>query len=105
MKPSAVIVTVLFLFGMSLNAQAGAEEPFSASPYSGDFWHRSTLTGNWGGVRNDLAAKGVTFDASLTQVTQGIVAGGKDDLWKYGGRGNLTTNVDTQRMGLWPGGS
>ena len=60
--------------------------------------------GAWGGVRNDLAARGTTFDLSLTQITQGIVGGGKEDLWKYGGRGNLTTNVDTQKVGLWPGG-
>ena len=37
----------------------------SPGPYSGDFWHRSTLTGDWGGFRNDLAAKGVTTDISL----------------------------------------
>ena len=41
---------------------------------------------------------------SLTQVYQGIVGGGKDILWKYGGRGDLTINVDTQKLGLWPGG-
>ena len=41
---------------------------------------------------------------SLTQVYQGIVEGGKDEAWKYGGRGNLTINVDTQKLGLWPGG-
>ncbi|HVP79954.1 MAG TPA: carbohydrate porin [Thermodesulfobacteriota bacterium] len=73
-------------------------------PYSGDLWHRSTLTGDWFGVRNDLAAKGVTFDMSLTQVYQGILGGGKDQDWKYGGRGDFTLNADTQKLGLWPGG-
>jgi porin len=79
-------------------------KPASSGPYSGDIWHRSTLTGDWFGVRNDLAAKGITFDMSLTQVYQGIVSGGKDDDWLYGGRGNTTINVDTQKLGLWPGG-
>jgi porin len=59
---------------------------------------------NWFGVRNDLAAKGITFDMSLTQVYQGILNGGKEQDWKYGGRGNLTFNLDTQKLGLWPGG-
>jgi porin len=62
------------------------------------------LTGDWFGVRNDLAAKGITFNMSLTQVYQGIVSGGKDETWKYGGRGDLTLNVDTHKLGLWPGG-
>jgi len=79
-------------------------KPSSSGPYSGDIWHRSTLTGDWFGVRNDLAAKGITFDMSLTQVYQGVVSGGKDDDWLYGGRGNTTLNVDTQKLGLWPGG-
>ena len=101
---SVLGVALIVLFGISLGVKAGAQEPAPANPYSGDFWTRSTLTGDWGGVRNDLAAKGATFDATLTQITQGVVSGGKDDLWKYGGRGNLTTNVDTQKLGLWPGG-
>ena len=51
-----------------------------------------------------MAAKGVTVDLNVTQVYQGIVGGGKEDAWKYGGRGDLTFNVDTQKLGLWPGG-
>ena len=92
--------------GQSAGESAGSNEVKSSlkRPYSGDFWTRSTLTGDWGGVRNDLAAKGVTVDLSLTQIYQGVVGGGKDEAWKYGGRGNLTINVDTQKLGLWPGG-
>jgi len=65
---------------------------------------RSTLTGDWGGLRNVWAKKGVTFDANLTQVYQGMVSGGKSNDWEYGGRGALHTTVDTQKLGLWPGG-
>jgi porin len=89
---------------MFLRTQAGATEPASADPYSGGFFTRSTLTGDWGGARNDLAEKGVTFDATLTQVEQGVVSGGKNGSWKYGGRGDLTGLLDTQKLGLWPGG-
>ncbi|HSA61514.1 MAG TPA: carbohydrate porin, partial [Nitrospiraceae bacterium] len=99
-----LFLCMLFVVGMMTPYLAMADEASSEKPYSGDFWHRSTLTGDWGGVRNDLAAKGVTADLSLTQIYQGIVGGGKDENWKYGGRGNLTVNVDTQKLGLWPGG-
>ena len=55
-------------------------------------------------MRNDLAAKGITFDANVTQIEQGVVSGGKNGSWEYGGRGDLTGNLDTQKLGLWPGG-
>jgi len=64
---------VLFMVGMMVPYMGRAEEASPEKPYSGDIWHRSTLTGDWGGVRNDLAAKGITFDMSLTQVGQGVV--------------------------------
>ena len=103
MKRTTIIATALFLLGISLiSTQAGADD---APPnYSGDFLTRSTITGDWGGTRNELAVKGVTFDMSLTQVEQGVVGGGKDSHWDYGGRGNVTVNVDTQKLGWWPGG-
>jgi len=92
--------------GQGAGGSAGGTEVKSSSqgPYSGNFWTRSTLTGDWGGLRNGLAAKGVTFDMSLTQAYQGVVEGGIKETWRYGGRGNLTINVDTQKLGLWPGG-
>jgi len=101
-KVLGVMVLAAVLLGLGVEPTL-AEAP-SAPSYSGDLWNRSTLTGDWFGVRNDLAAKGITFDMSLTQVYQGIVSGGKDDAWKYGGRGDLTFNLDTQKLGLWPGG-
>ncbi|MCU0598199.1 MAG: carbohydrate porin [Desulfobacterales bacterium] len=73
-------------------------------PYSGDLSSRSTLTGDWGGFRNELAKKGVTFDLSLTQIEQGVVDGGKEEEWEYGGRGEFNLNINTQKLGLWPGG-
>jgi porin len=104
MKRFTMIVAVMLLLGVSLSAEIQAQETSPANPYSGDFWSRSTLTGDWGGARDDLAKKGVTFDLSLTQVYQGVVDGGKNKLWNYGGRGDLNINVDTQKLGLWPGG-
>ncbi len=103
-RRSALVASVVVLLGMPFQSPAAAAEAASSRPYSGAFLERSTLTGDWGGARNDLAEKGITFDASLTQIEQGVVSGGKSGRWEYGGRGDLTANVDTQKLGLWPGG-
>jgi porin len=104
-KTSRVLGATLFLVVISFVLKLEAQEAPPAAAYSGNFWQRSTLTGDWWGVRNELAAKGVTIDMSLTQAAQGIVHGGKDTGWQYGGgRGDIILNVDTQKLGLWPGG-
>jgi porin len=104
MKRSAVIVTIILIMGMLLSTQVAAEEAAADPNYSGDFWTRSTMTGDWGGMRNEWAKKGVTVDMSLTQTEMSVVSGGKNHDWEYSGRGNVTINVDTQKLGLWPGG-
>ena len=77
MRRTTVLAGMIVLLGTFLRAQAGAAEEATAEPYSGDFFTRPTLTGDWVGLRNAAAAKGVTFDISLTQVGQGVVDGGK----------------------------
>jgi porin len=107
-----IAVAMCFAAVLSLSAgpavaddeNASGDATADATPYSGDFFSRSTLTGDWFGVRNDLAARGITIDASLTQVGQGVVEGGKNGKWEYGGRGEILGQLDTQKLGLWPGG-
>jgi len=104
MKNIKLIVTTavsLFLF-LCLASAVFAQD--QTTTYSGDFWSRLTLTGDWGGVRNDLSKKGVTINLDLTQIGQGDIKGGKEIGWGYGGRGDLTINLDTQKLGWWPGG-
>lgn len=104
MKRSAIMVVLMFLLGIAFAVQAGAAGGSDAKSYSGDFWNRSTLTGDWGGIRNEWAAKGITFDINLTQIGQSVISGGKNIGWEYTGRGNLTMNINTQKLGLWSGG-
>jgi porin len=104
MKKSTIIIVAIFLIGMSLSTRASAQDASPKDPYSGDLLTRSTLTGDWGGLRNEWAQKGVTIDLNVTQVGQGVVNGGKSSAWQYGGRGDLTINLDSQKLGLWPGG-
>ena len=102
MRFAAIVVFCLFHLA-TFAVTAGAGEAPSATPYSGDIWNRSTLTGDWGGLRNRLAEKGVTLDLSVTQIGQGVVGGGKSGAWQYGGRGDIIMNIDSQKLGLWPG--
>jgi porin len=95
-----ILIIMASLMGIGFNTLSWAEE----GQYSGDFWTRQTMTGDWGGTRNEWAAKGVTFDINLTQTGMSVVSGGKHQGWEYSGRGDLTLKMDTQKLGLWPGG-
>lgn len=93
---------------------ARADDQLAAAPappalvYGGDFWARPKLTGDWGGVRNDWAAHGVTFDLNSAYTLQGVAGGGipntgtnlGNTLWS-----NAVLMLDTGKAGLWPGGS
>ena len=72
--------------------------------YSGDLWSRSTLTGDWGGVRESLAAKGISTDLSFATVLQGVAHGGANRTAKVGTSMDLGLHLDFMRMGLIPGG-
>jgi porin len=85
-------------------AATAAAPPSLSIDYSGDLWNRPALTGDWGGTRNDWAKKGLTIGIDYTQVGQGVISGGRDTGWKYGGIGGISVDLDTQKMGLWPGG-
>lgn len=98
----SVLYPALLLFAAAVSSPAKAQLP--TPDYSGDFLTRSTFTGDWGGVRNDLAKKGITFDLYMTQVLQGVVSGGRTHSGEYGGRGDMTMTVDTGKLGLWNGG-
>ena len=104
MGASRIILAAIVLLGISLATEVRAQDTAPKDPYSGDLWNRSTLTGDWGGFRNEWAQKGVTIDFNITQVGQGVVHGGKSGAWQYGGRGDITINADSQKLGLWPGG-
>lgn len=85
-------------------AEAPTLSRMPPQPWSGDFWTRSQLTGDWRGSRDALAAKGLTFFGDITQYYQGVTSGGLEQQFKYGGRGDYLIDVDSQKMGLWEGG-
>ena len=42
----------------------------------GDFWHRTQVTGDWGGVRTELARHGLFIDVYTTSTFQDVTSGG-----------------------------
>jgi len=95
---TCALFLLVALRATSVHAQGPAPD------YSGGFLKRSTMTGDWGGSRNEMAKKGVTFDFNLFQTEVGVVEGGTNSKAEYGGRGDFILKVDTGKAGLWPGG-
>ena len=88
----------------------GGPVPASAQPvevpdtWGGDIWSRPRLTGSWWGLRDELGKKGVVFDADVLLTPQGVLSGGRDTGWEFWGNADYTLNVDTGKLGIWPGG-
>ena len=69
-----------------------------------DILTRPRLTGDWGGLRDDLGKKGIVFDVDLLMTPQVVTSGGRSSGGSFWGNLDYTLNVDTQKLGLWPGG-
>jgi porin len=72
--------------------------------YGGDFWARSYLTGDWGGLRSKLADHGVQFEFNVTQIFQDVASGGTKRTGRYSGSTDMVVKLDSHKLGLWPGG-
>ena len=84
-----------------------APEMTPVSDYKGDLWNRSTLFDDPGGWRTHLYERGLTLDAQLTQVYQGVVSGGSakgNGRGEYNGLFEANLTLDTAKAGLWSGG-
>jgi len=71
---------------------------------AGDFWHRTQLSGDWGGARTDLARHGLFFDLYSTSAYQDVASGGLKTGNAFIQNTQLSINIDTGRAGLWSGG-
>ncbi len=65
---------------------------------------RSRLTGDWGGVRSQWEAAGITLDLEFTQYLQRLAAGTGSEAVDYGGRLDGYLELDTEKLGWWDGG-
>lgn len=116
----AFVSSVVLFAGLSVaqaqtaSPEVGKEETFSTKElhqgiiplrdYSGDLATRSNLLGDWGGLRSDLAKKGVVFRGWLTPLLQDVADGGADTGTEFGASIDLWGALDFDRMGVIPGG-
>jgi len=98
------LAVAVFLAALGPAASATAQPVDIPPTWGGSFWDRPRLTGDWFGLRDEMGKKGIVVDIDLLQVPQGVMTGGRDTVAEYSGLAEYTLNVDTQKLGLWPGG-
>ena len=106
----SVVIAVLVFCTTSSVCHADDEAASAAdqgilpiTDYSGKIGSRAALTGDWGGVRQDWANRGVTLGFDWYQSYQDIVDGGFDEDSGYSTNLDYRLNLDLMRMGLVPG--
>ena len=106
----------IWLFGLMLGASvcAGAQttqdrpnqfespsvkQPAGEEKFDADYpWWENTLTGDWGGWRSDLAARGVVFDILYVGLPMQNTHGGFDTGFFGAGALGITTTVDMEKL-------
>jgi len=109
-KTTWIVVLLMTVMAMAQDATEETEtQPQAATNafQSGDWLQWQKMTGDWGGVRTDLADIGITFDMDITQIVQGNAHGGRTtkNAFRYSGTADLTLTLDTTKLGLWKGGT
>ena len=70
-----------------------------------DFWHRATLTGDWGGLRTTLEAQGIEISAAYTGEVFANVQGGIKRGATYDGLFQPQVDIDLDKLLGWQGAS
>src|SRR5271163_587739 len=80
-------------------------QPYEVPPtWGGDFSSRPRLTGDWSGLRDELGKEGVVLDVDALVTPMDVLSGGRSTGNETWGNIDYTLNIDTQKLGWWPGG-
>lgn len=86
-------------------AAAAHAQPYPVpATWGGDLESRPRLTGDWGGLRDELGKKGAVLDVDVLSTPMDVVSGGRSTGSETWSNVDYTLNIDTQKLGLWPGG-
>lgn len=100
LAPLVLIVVTAWTISAPVTAQ-----PYPVPPtWGGDLSARPRLTGDWGSARDELGTKGVVIDVDVTVTPMGVLSGGTGTGGNTWGNVDYILNLDTQKLGLWPGG-
>lgn len=107
---SIFVGIVSFVFSVSAMAGESSAAPAKAKgilplpDYSGGFFERAYLLGDFGGKRSEWAENGVTFNIDSYQYLQSVASGGVETDTENVGVTDFNLVIDFDRMGLIPGG-
>lgn len=89
-----------FVFAASETAQASQPTP------KDKWWQQPRMTGNWGGERDELSARGLDLSFYYNSFVGIRATGGAEpgSTTKYSGSIDFFLQADSQKMGLWQGG-
>jgi porin len=104
MKVSTAAPVATALFALACPGPVHAQLLDVPATWGGDFSSRLRLTGDWGGLRDDLGKRGVVLDVDATATPQDVLSGGRSTGSETWANIDYTLNVDTDKLGLWPGG-
>lgn len=82
---------------------AGASPAYAQKDGNSDLWHRDTLTGDWGGLRDELAELGIAVTMTYTAEVFGNVKGGIKRGATYDGQLLPQVDVDLEKLIGWEG--
>ena len=114
----AFVLTLFVVPAIAFGQTAGSGDEGSQEPstkdlhggilppinYGGDLPSRDFLLGDWGGLRTDLANKGIRFRGWLTPNFQRVADGGTKDDTAFGASGDIWSAIDFHQMDVIPGG-
>jgi porin len=105
-NPSLLLRILMILSASSVvtAGESGNLFPVPAPDYSGSIASRQNLAGDFGGLRTQMAEKGVYVFADAMVAYQNILEGGITEKDETGGSADLDLRMDVAKMGLWKGG-
>ena len=103
-EPESLLPSLSLEDSQPVSPVAAESKSDNPSPYGGDIWTRSGLTGDWGGERSLLYNNGLDININLIQYYQGVVSGGEKQEDTYFGVAEYRMIVDTEKAQLWPNG-
>ena len=102
----AVTANVLALITVGIPALTIAQASTSAPAATDSVWERDQLTGDWGGLRSDLAKHGLDIEIRNSHFVQKVTSGGAnpDADAEYGVKLDTFVNIDASKLfGSWDG--
>ena len=98
---AGILCALLTASPPAANAQTAAV-PEDARPTG--LWERDRLTGDWGGLRTSLEARGITLGLTDTSEVMGNVSGGMKQGAVFDGKTEIDLEIDLEKLVGWTGG-